>query len=287
MELTPFLLLPIAGGFALSSVWTRLRYLAARESGHRLYFRATLNAFYLLPVAVAVHVILFVHVTAYRVQFLPLLGDVFGLASSPVEMWGDPSRISLLMLSAIAGPILGLLLNVHLLAEVPWLALPPFLRRQFNQVTISQLDRALKNNDLERLMMRSALKGMPILLTLDNGKVYVGFSIRLPNPELERADVRILPLLSGYRDSATHDLNLTTNYDFVYKLEQIPQLSHLATGDFEVVIPVDRICSSHLFDLVAYEYFRSNGESPDDSGGDKSEDAANPAGETSRTEESH
>ncbi len=109
-------------------------------------------------------------------------------------------------------------------------------------------------------MMRSALSPIPILVTLSSGKVYVGFAVRLPNPELERTDIRLLPLLSGYRESETQAIHFTINYDRVLSQLEHPDLNHLRPGDFEVVIPVSQISASHLFDVEAYEYFREHDE---------------------------
>lgn len=87
--------------------------------------------------------------------------------------------------------------------------------------------------------MRSALSGIPLLITLEDGKVYVGNAIRLPNPELDRQDVRILPLLGGYRDKDTKKLTLTTDYHSVTQsLGEDGRLNHLRRGDFEIVLPV-------------------------------------------------
>ena len=79
-----------------------------------------------------------------------------------------------------------------------------------------------------------------------------------PNPVNERRAIRILPLVSGYRDQDTHEFYITTDYLGVLGVvddDENPYLDHLELEDFEVVIPTDQICSCHLFDLEAFEHF--------------------------------
>jgi len=40
LNIIPFLVLPLVGGYAFSTIWHPSLYHAARESGHRLYLRA-------------------------------------------------------------------------------------------------------------------------------------------------------------------------------------------------------------------------------------------------------
>jgi hypothetical protein len=265
MELTPFLILPVVGGFWFSQTWSRIRYRSARESGHRLYFRAILVGALLLPIAALAHVFLFDRVAEYRSSALPFLADLLGQPWSG-GLWEDTSRIAVFFLTILLGPLLGRILDLHRIAFLPDRFWPSFaipLRTLLLNIEEGILDRALRNNDLERLMMRSALNLIPILVTLSGGKIYVGFAVRLPNPELERTDIRLLPLLSGYRDAETQAIHFTTNYDRVLRQLEHPNLSHLRPGDFEVVIPVSQISASHLFDVEAYEYFRQQDQETD------------------------
>jgi len=77
--------------------------------------------------------------------------------------------------------------------------------------------------------------------------------------------VRILPLISGYRSENDHKINFTTFYDEI--IEEIGnesgELNYVETQDLEVVIPIARIVSIHLFDLKLYEHFR---EKPEEAG---------------------
>jgi hypothetical protein len=135
--------------------------------------------------------------------------------------------------------------------------------------------RAIKNNDFERLVWRAFRKTVPISLSLASGKEYVGWVIRTINPKIERNEIRILPLFSGYRDPKTKKVNYITKYEDVYyeMMEHIEKpnkssnkdaksdkndydLSHLEIGDFEVIIPTREIIVSRLFDVNAYAHFK-------------------------------
>jgi hypothetical protein len=85
----------------------------------------------------------------------------------------------------------------------------------------------------------------------------MGLVVRAPNPTDQSKSLRLLPLLSGYRNKDTQTVTFTT--DYLKVLEKISQdgagLDHLDSEDFEVVLPGKEISSAHLFDLVAYEHF--------------------------------
>ena len=115
------------------------------------------------------------------------------------------------------------------------------------------------DNDFELLILRSVQKNRPVMFTMDDCKVYIGWVIRAPHPTEHRKSIRLLPLASGFRDSITRTVELTT--DYVGAIESIMSdddmdSNHLTFEDFEVVLPVDKIASSHPFDFSAYEHFQ-------------------------------
>lgn len=121
------------------------------------------------------------------------------------------------------------------------------------------LNHAIANNDFEKLIADSFYKRIPVLFTLSSRKIYIGWAVGAPNPSAERKSVRILPALSGYRDSENHQLQITTNYyDILSKVEgedSDSPLNHVSKKELEVVIPVDQIVASHLFDISIYLEF--------------------------------
>ena len=64
-----------------------------------------------------------------------------------------------------------------------------------------------------------------------------------------RPDVSLTPVMSGYQDKETQDLELTTNY------APMMERSASAYEDFRIVIPKDQIVSVRLFDPDTYQQF--------------------------------
>jgi len=97
------------------------------------------------------------------------------------------------------------------------------------------------------------------MVSLKNGKVYIGFVLQPFNPEFDRKYIFILPTVSGYRDKDTHVLELTTEYTSVYNQLIQEENERLVTGvdDFRILVPITEIISAHLFDSQAYEKFNS------------------------------
>jgi hypothetical protein len=64
-----------------------------------------------------------------------------------------------------------------------------------------------------RTLYRATFYRKPIMLTLKSGKVYVGTPIKgIGDPSVLASFIKIIPLLSGYRDPATHKVELPTRY---------------------------------------------------------------------------
>lgn len=281
MELAPLLILPLVGGYAFSSIWNVSKYITYREDGQRLYFRAIFYAVFITIVSANIHTFLFVHINNYQI-FLEYISLSLNYKDK-LEFFSNTSRASILVMTIIIGPSLAHILNsprymfmgYKAQDSAKWLTnkfkflvyisiiIEPIYKFFQAMVLLWEkfiLDNAIKNNDFEKLMARSVYKSLPILITLESGKIYVGWAVRVPNPIHKRKSVRILPLLSGYRTSDTHEVVFTTSYHPVLTTvtNDTDNLNHLEHGDFEVVLPTSNICSCHLFDPVAYAHFHSN-----------------------------
>lgn len=258
MDFAPLLVLPLIGGYAFSSIWFVSLFHASRETGHRLYFRAAFYAFFLIIISTQLHVIFFSYTDWYP-SVIQFLAKSIKANEARTLIYSNASVIVILCASLFWGVFLGHLLNFSkwpflVNFELPFIAFRPFI---WWQKYILKL--AIKNNDFELLLYRGFDKNLPIMFTLNTGKVYVGWLVRAPNPVAKRKAVRILPLLSGYRSNETQRVAFTTDYYDV--LEKVgdgekEELNHLMIGDFEVVIPSSQICASHLFDVSAYLHFQ-------------------------------
>ncbi|QBQ54335.1 hypothetical protein [Nitrosococcus wardiae] len=245
-------LLPIVGGYAFSAIWSYTRYHTSRESGHKLYFRAAFYGLFLVICAFLIHIILFLKFHNYR-DFLSFFN---GQSNLNAPIWGQEAKIAVLIISAMLGPALAQLLNFPRIPylynfQIPFSGIKPFFK--WEQLLLKL---AIKHKDFEKLILRSTEKSQPLLFTLSSGKVFVGWAVWAPNPVEKRSAVRILPMLSGYRDLDNHKIHFTTDYEVIHKItnKELPQLKHVELEDLEIVLSSDQIVSSHLFDLELWQY---------------------------------
>ncbi|HEY0150718.1 MAG TPA: hypothetical protein VGB92_01905 [Longimicrobium sp.] len=125
---------------------------------------------------------------------------------------------------------------------------------------------------LEILMEDSIQRSLPVAVTLKNGKVYIGWVLQNFDPAYERKYLRLLPSDSGYRDPATHELNLTTHYspvlqDVLRRLDEaeaaagssrpsaVDRPPPVEPEDFQIVLPISEIQSTVLWDWESYALF--------------------------------
>lgn len=280
MDLTYHFILPIIGGYAFSISWYPSLYVSSRESGHRLYFRSIFYSVFLVICAVFLHMYLFSVYENYR-DWLGFINTAHNFTVSK-DIWSNASKGSIFLMSFVLGIFGGHILNLFstllsyevkdLIAKIPrkykifsylfyFFGFFYLLFEIFSSWYAKLILRnAIKNNDFEKLLFHALERDMPILFTLDSGKVYVGWMIRGPNPVEVRRAVRILPLLSGYRDKDTHEVNFTTSYENIFNVivDDSEDLNHLNIGDFEVVIPSDCLSACHLFDVHAYSHFKQD-----------------------------
>ncbi len=103
-------------------------------------------------------------------------------------------------------------------------------------------------------------------LTLADGKFHIGIIPSLtPNPVTSNAFVRILPMVSGYRDADTKELQFTTFYEDVYaELVTEPNFKEEWLAGFLKVLPVASIVSANRFDPAMYVRFAKERESAED-----------------------
>lgn len=117
---------------------------------------------------------------------------------------------------------------------------------------IAWWNRRAITDELEGLVARALISATPLQLSLSSGKVYVGSAVEALDPSSAAKHVRIQPLMSGQRDSATGEVTYTTFYDDV--VERL-QAQEDRLRSFQIVIPVDKVVTVSGFDFIAYEDF--------------------------------
>ncbi|TAK86968.1 MAG: hypothetical protein EPO20_05810 [Betaproteobacteria bacterium] len=245
MDVAILLLLPLVGGYLFSGSCNLTRYLASREQGHRLYFRAALWGFVLFVLALVLRQWLKAEFETYRAveaKFHGLIGPYFK----------DPDKGYSFDLTVAAVGALLLSVPVSKLWNL-------FYWRG------TALAKAISHDYFEQLLNEAVARTIPIAVSMKGRKVYVGFVTQTFDPSHDRKWIKILPLVSGYRDNDTMRIVFVTNYRDAYgtidpanrAAPLAAPLGHLAPKDFGIVLPVDEIQSANLFDLVAYKAFKT------------------------------
>ncbi len=110
-------------------------------------------------------------------------------------------------------------------------------------------------DQLTKLILDAFDSIRPVMLTLANGKVYVGLLDKNLGHDASMAYISILPFLSGYREEKTQKVRFTVNYHSAFEA--------IAGGDarfkgldaeaLRVIVPTSTVCSARLFDSDLYD----------------------------------
>ena len=232
------LILPALGGYFLLRYWNRTRYFLARLDGYR----------FVLWVAVAAVTLLGLASLLVALAYPTAVGAGLATGWHHAVPFAHSGK-------AFGAFVLGIVAP-HVLNRVPRL-----IRFEFpgwNDANFwARRALAAQGNELELLLARALSNESPVMATLSSGKVYVGFVTRSLRPGVERRYLRLLPVVSGYRESGTQRVTFTTPYEEVRaEADDLDSpLYGLLSQDFEVVLPIGDIVSANLFDFVAYEAF--------------------------------
>lgn len=239
------LFLPLVGGYKFASASYFLKYSSAREDGHRLYFRVAFIGAILFVVSAVLRALL-LHHEWYAAFELEALSWFTTFVSSDGKE--NAPRFSLAIVAIYAmflGWFLGYLFN-------------PFFNPQ------RWLSEAFKSSAFDTLIHRAASRDVPVCVTMDNNKVYVGYVVTSADTSQELKSIGIIPLLSGYRKVPTRTVVFTTNYRALYgsdghRAPSLPSpLSHATVADFEIALPTERIHSCNMFDFKAYDQLKQD-----------------------------
>lgn len=175
-------LLFLVSGYSFLTCWNIAQWNTARQIGHRLYLRIALYGIIMFIAALLVFVIL------WPQQLQPLYINYHLHQIKPNVTAFDFTPYAVLIVKIECLDIIIGLFGGYLLTylSTPWR----------NQI----LRLALKDDDLELLVIRAMEKSMPISVTCANGKVYVGYVTHGFEPHILRNNIKIMPLLSGYRE---------------------------------------------------------------------------------------
>ena len=108
---------------------------------------------------------------------------------------------------------------------------------------------------IELLIAESIEDQKFVELSLRSRKSYIGLALESGVGISGQADVSLIPILSGYRDKDTQNLEIVIDYLPVIG-EYIRDEFDGAEEDFRIVIPLAEVVSARLFDPELYGRFR-------------------------------
>lgn len=243
------LILPLIGGYFFAINWLGLKYTVAREDGHRLYFRAAFCGAIFFIMLYILHLVVVESFPPYR--YIVNLADGYLKPFFPDQKYSKPPTD--FVLTAVYSLLFG-----YCLAK--------FLNLFYNDKSKDKLlSKAIESDEFESLLHRVIRKNIPICITMDNSKVYVGIVKNTTKPDQTRRAISIWPYMSGFRAKDTGKMEFTTYYDKIYdkiqeEMGKVPANAKIKVKpeEFEIVIPTDKIASISIFDLDVWELFQSN-----------------------------
>ncbi|MGR5311974.1 hypothetical protein C5F64_15625 [Photobacterium damselae subsp. damselae] len=137
---------------------------------------------------------------------------------------------------------------------------------KFNKKTqkerqIGWLREDTESPEFTKLFFKSFEYGLPILFTMSDRKVYIGYVLEIHATNFN--DVNIIPIFSGYRDKDTLSLVPVTPYkDVIGEVEDETQ-EKIDIEVFSVTLPLREINHAHLHDFRYYSKFKSLEEKSD------------------------
>jgi len=223
-----FALIFLSLGYWFLRRWRISRPHLFKSDGHAFYFSVVLAAIVVVVEATmmrvfATSVSVEVPLDHYLDRFLSALATEPKLYNmGDICIWAIPTTIAM-----------------------TWLANWPIIKS--NSLKLKLYLRMSCLAELEEFLLQSNMRGLPVMITLGNKKVYVGFAMETQPDRDEKKWVRLEPLLSGYRNNK-HEFKETTDYRWLHTGD----VDDAQKVDFDVILPVAEIISVHAFDLSVY-----------------------------------
>jgi hypothetical protein len=176
------LLLPLVGGFLFISFWNKTKYNSKRSNGQRLILESALWGTLFLGIS---------YITIRLINWrFPAIYPVWHYLI-PYPQLGTP--IGSLLIGA---------------------CLPCILNRVWGEKEQNAKSYVAFSDYLGLVFFKAQLKKKPVMITLHNGKIYIGFihGCNSPGKHDGGGSLYIQPSLSGYRRHVTHQMYITTDY---------------------------------------------------------------------------
>lgn len=223
-------LLPLTAGYFFLVTFVFYKYKFQRLSSERLLFSSIITGIAIVFIAFIVRVLLdFVFQNSINWIFSFLYG-IFPIREEPY-LWTSIFSFTITIL-------LTLIINKIII-----------YRKGKSFIVEKAIDD--EGDEIEQLFKTSAVTGELMQITLTNNKVYIGFTEILNEPKKTNY-LKITPVMSGYRDSETKELIITTEYFKVLKIftSDCPKFD---IYDIDISIKQDEILTAGIYDQNVFD----------------------------------
>jgi hypothetical protein len=238
MPLTPILIISLVSGYIFIINFPSISYKIHRVNNLTQYLLIAFYSIILFIISVVIYII------ADYFKLTSILNDCFPfISNSIINIFSDSqfeNHIDILYILCINFGI----------------ALAVFILNRFSKIfkktnKLKLLKTLAEVSPFEAVILDSIIRALPVSLTMSNGKVYIGFINESYDVSLDRKEIKLIPLISGYRKEATKEVVFTTYYFDVYeKIENLKEDIDLEI--FYIILPYNDVKSANLFDFEVY-----------------------------------
>ncbi|MBN47539.1 MAG: hypothetical protein CMH23_13810 [Methylophaga sp.] len=254
------LLLPIlVAGFIVITKHPACFYKLHRYDGQLLYLSTAYQGLICTLIAVVIVFLLNTYIPSHILvanKAIPM--DIFGWLENLITPLNPSDQIAWFILISVTS-ILVAQIRIILFRIRAWIKYSGINWKKQNKSELSSkvlseialIRSILKDSPLDSMLYDSFVSSSPekyLMLTMDDGKVYVGKVVSLGEPtESEGMDQEIVitPYLSGYRKKETLKVNFTTKYSEIDE-------------DIALVLKQDKIISATVYNSKIYDEFQKH-----------------------------
>lgn len=240
-----FILVISVCGYLLLYRFPKQRLRLNRTSGYHTFFLSAGAGFALFVAACVIYLLLHWCVSVaqhyYQINLHPLttIKQVLNIIflGQATDMYARLVELSSIMLLAI------LIMPRLFYASSDWKAM-------FHHAFRHDKD----SPEFTDLFYRSFEQGCPILFTLSDRKIYIGYPISFDYAGFN--DIRVLPLWGGYRDKDDLKLHLVTPYEQFAETLTEEGIEDAGYQKFAITLPIREIRYARLHDFTHNQQFR-------------------------------
>lgn len=261
----------VLSGYCFVSTWHWTRYILKRLPNQQLYFRSAFWGGVLFLLSLAIAPALISSEQFYRLASFTL--KPLGLSQS---LEPSPTLITQAFITSLLGLFGGFALNW--LSAFRAIILNPrsvggdfkakfdcsfkgiiaFIlklpTRLYSYSVERPMNRAIEylNLDLERMLVKSIENQQLVMLSLASNQVYIGRVTGAIDPADDDDMLRILPVISGWRDERTKKFEPENFYDELYDKIESAEDPKPSIDICEIALRISEISSVRLFDVDIY-----------------------------------